>query len=146
VCNLTDLLTPGAVNKMADDKLSELASESLFEQAGTMERIEILEEGLDKCRRYRPREMTGPWMILTDVAVYPECRILTCGNQLLHQSQSQVFQFVLCQEGPSQVSLGYSTTLLTGGDMGTNGISARKCVALALIYAGRTTSRPGPRL
>ena len=59
---LQTILTPQAVNKMSDDELNELAGESEEVRATRKklnQQVAVLKDGLAKCQRYRPRNMTG---------------------------------------------------------------------------------------
>lgn len=59
---LPEILTPTQVDKMDDKQLEELAAESEYAQS-RRERlhaeIEVLRRGLEQCRKYKPRGMTG---------------------------------------------------------------------------------------
>lgn len=56
------ILTPDMVNKMDDERLMALASESeaiRVEREYLREQLEVLEQGLQKCRRYGGRQSNG---------------------------------------------------------------------------------------
>ncbi|SPQ18418.1 1f7c8cc6-8df3-4ecd-98b7-22a042441438 [Thermothielavioides terrestris] len=62
VCDLPNILTPRKVDKMSADQLTELAAESDEVQSQRMvlrREVRILREGLRRCQRNRPRELTG---------------------------------------------------------------------------------------
>ncbi|KAJ0315178.1 hypothetical protein Brms1b_006291 [Colletotrichum noveboracense] len=59
---LPGILTPKSVNEMDDTRLAELAAESEDIRARRTQLqtdIKLLKQGLDQCRRYRPRGLTG---------------------------------------------------------------------------------------
>ncbi|RSL87114.1 hypothetical protein CEP51_002440 [Fusarium floridanum] len=61
MCDIPKILTPTEVNCMSDERLSELADESVntVSQRETLrEEVKILSQGLALCRRYRPRPST----------------------------------------------------------------------------------------
>ncbi|KAF4964584.1 hypothetical protein FSARC_7490 [Fusarium sarcochroum] len=62
VCDMPDILTPTQVDRMSKERLQELAAETdetLSRRKHLQEEVEILRKGLDQCRRYRPRTVTG---------------------------------------------------------------------------------------
>jgi ribosome biogenesis GTPase A len=62
VCDMPDIITPKKVDRMSEDRLKELALESEEVQAERevlRKQVEILRQGLRKCRQHRPRELTG---------------------------------------------------------------------------------------
>lgn len=62
VGSLQTILTPQAVNRMSDEELDELAGESddvKSTRDGLKRQVAVLKDGLRKCQRYRPRQMTG---------------------------------------------------------------------------------------
>lgn len=59
---LPGILTPKAVSGMDDARLAELAAESEMTRARRTQLhadIKLLKQGLDQCRRYRPRVVTS---------------------------------------------------------------------------------------
>lgn len=62
VCDIPDILTPTKVDRMSKETLSELAAESEDAQSRREHlkgEVEILRQGLEQCRRYKPRAVTG---------------------------------------------------------------------------------------
>lgn len=62
VCDIHNILTPGMVNAMDEEKLRELAAESeevQTERSSLNYEVQILRNGLQKCQRSRPHERTG---------------------------------------------------------------------------------------
>lgn len=62
VCDIPKVLTASIVFKMGEDQLHDLASESeevLAKRSQLQDEIRILEQGLDRCRIYKPRTTTG---------------------------------------------------------------------------------------
>ncbi|KAL1891193.1 hypothetical protein Sste5346_007826 [Sporothrix stenoceras] len=62
VCDLPEVLTAGTIFRMSDDRLRELASESddvAAKRTRLQEEVRILEQGLARCRMYKPRTTTG---------------------------------------------------------------------------------------
>lgn len=62
VGDLQTILTPQAVNRMSDEELTELAGESediRATRAKLEQQVTVLKDGLQKCQRYRPRQLTG---------------------------------------------------------------------------------------
>ena len=66
VCDLPDILTPRKVDRMSASKLTELAAESdevQSQRLALQNEVRILREGLRRCQRHRPRELTGELVI-----------------------------------------------------------------------------------
>lgn len=62
VHHIPDILTTGKVDRMTVDELKELASESEDIQVRRSDleaEVKILEEGLRKCQRHKPRSLAG---------------------------------------------------------------------------------------
>ena len=62
VCDIPDILTPTKVDGMTNEELEELAAETDDAQSRRdhlQAEIEILREGLEQCRKYKPRDFTG---------------------------------------------------------------------------------------
>lgn len=62
VSKIPSILTPTLVDQMSYERLAELASEPLELQSKRQhlqQDVGMLREGLDKCRRYRPRQKTS---------------------------------------------------------------------------------------
>ncbi|KAF4472476.1 interferon-regulated resistance GTP-binding [Fusarium albosuccineum] len=63
VCDVPEILTPTAVDRMSRERLQELAAESedtTSRRKNLQEEVDILRQGLAQCRRYRPRTITAP--------------------------------------------------------------------------------------
>ncbi|KAL2020342.1 hypothetical protein VTK56DRAFT_8570 [Thermocarpiscus australiensis] len=63
VCDIPDILTPRKVDRMSANKLTELAAESdevQSQRLALQNEVRILREGLRRCQRHRPRELTAP--------------------------------------------------------------------------------------
>ncbi|KND93676.1 Interferon-induced GTP-binding protein Mx3 [Tolypocladium ophioglossoides CBS 100239] len=61
ICDIPDILTPTKVDRMSKEALGELAAESEDAQSRRehlQEEVEILRQGLEQCRRYKPRTVT----------------------------------------------------------------------------------------
>ncbi|KAF5013286.1 hypothetical protein FDECE_715 [Fusarium decemcellulare] len=61
VCDMPEILTPTAVDRMSRERLQELAAESedtTSRRKNLQEEVDILRQGLAQCRRYRPRTVT----------------------------------------------------------------------------------------
>ncbi|KAK4116856.1 hypothetical protein N656DRAFT_701720 [Canariomyces notabilis] len=66
VCDIPGILTPRKVDKMTADQLAELAAESdevQSQRLALQNEVRILREGLRRCQRHRPRELTGESVI-----------------------------------------------------------------------------------
>ena len=66
VCDIPDILTPSKIDRMSANQLMELAAESEEVQSQRLalqNEVRILREGLRKCQRHRPRELTGESLI-----------------------------------------------------------------------------------
>lgn len=66
ICDIPTILTPAKVDQMSENRLRELAAESnevLSERKTLQAQVDILRDGLQKCERHRPREMTGPFIL-----------------------------------------------------------------------------------
>ncbi|KAJ3531839.1 hypothetical protein NM208_g8704 [Fusarium decemcellulare] len=64
VCDVPEILTPTAVDRMSRERLQELAAESedtTSRRKNLQEEVDILRQGLAQCRRYRPRTVTGEY-------------------------------------------------------------------------------------
>lgn len=65
IYDIPDILTPSKVDAMHPDQLDELAAESedtQLRRSHLKAEIEILEKGLEQCRKYRPRNITGKFL------------------------------------------------------------------------------------
>ncbi|KAM4066602.1 dynamin family protein [Hirsutella rhossiliensis] len=63
VCDIPDILTPTKVDRMSSERLRELAAESEDAQSRRrhlQDEIDVLRQGLEQCRRYKPRAVTDP--------------------------------------------------------------------------------------
>ncbi|KAH7122018.1 P-loop containing nucleoside triphosphate hydrolase protein [Dactylonectria estremocensis] len=61
ICHIPDILTPTMVDRMSEEELNELATEStgtISRRKRLREEIDILRLGLAKCQRYKPRAIT----------------------------------------------------------------------------------------
>lgn len=62
ICDIPSILTPKKVNRMSEETLRDLASEShevLLKREVLQEQTRTLREGLRICQQHRRREMTG---------------------------------------------------------------------------------------
>ncbi|EQL02174.1 Dynamin family protein [Ophiocordyceps sinensis CO18] len=69
VCDIPDILTPTKVDRMSSERLRELAAESEDAESRRehlQEEIDVLRQGLEQCRRYKPRAVTGESWLLDD--------------------------------------------------------------------------------
>lgn len=69
VCGIPDILTPTKVDRMSSERLRELAAESEDAESRRehlQEEIDVLRQGLEQCRRYKPRAVTGESWLLDD--------------------------------------------------------------------------------
>lgn len=60
--DLPDILTPTQVDKMEEQKIRELAAEGEDDQIHRdqlQEESKVLREGLEQCRKFKPRSVTG---------------------------------------------------------------------------------------
>ncbi|KAK3311610.1 P-loop containing nucleoside triphosphate hydrolase protein [Chaetomium strumarium] len=63
VCEIPDILTPRKVDRMSANQLAELAAESdevQSQRLALQNEIRSLRDGLRRCQRHRPREVTAP--------------------------------------------------------------------------------------
>lgn len=62
LCDIPGILTPRMVNRMTEERLTQLASESeeiIAQRKKLNEEIVALRQGLIKCQKHSVREMTG---------------------------------------------------------------------------------------